>query len=101
MTGSLDFGKLMEVSDDPKPPVLLCSVIAVATLLGCGVFVWVRSGSGSDTTAAAAVSKVSRDLQQVIELKQIYSKPPEGEDPSKYPRHPSGASSSRNPAKNN
>jgi hypothetical protein len=51
----------------------------------------------------AAVSAVQGDLSRVIELKQIYSSPPQEEDPSKYPqiqRLPSASNQNkRNPAK--
>ena len=74
--------------DEIRPPYLLCGLIAGSALLSCAGFFW----SGADHAeqlqlTAAAVSKQAKDLTQVIELKQVYSKPAAQEDPATYRTH--------------
>jgi hypothetical protein len=70
--------------EEPRPPYLLCALILGATLAGCVALLYWREDRSRETTAA--VSAMTRDLAQVIELKQVYSKPVDDEDPSRYPK---------------
>jgi hypothetical protein len=71
--------------DEYQPPYRLCALILVIALAGCGALIWLQRGQADRATAAvSAMSAASGDLKQVIRLKEIYSKPPEPEDPSQY-----------------
>jgi hypothetical protein len=88
-------------NDELRPPYLICALLAGATLLIAGVVLCLQR----DDTArelASAVAASPQDLSQVIRLNQVYSAPPEEEDPSRYPK--AGDASRRSlddaPAKN-
>jgi len=85
--------------EDPKPPVMLCSLIAGLTLAICGAVLCVHKDT-SDKKMSAAVAALPGALSQVIRLKQIYSNPPLPEDPSTYPKLLGSRAGMRSPAKN-
>jgi hypothetical protein len=68
--------------DELRPPYLLCGLILLATLAGCAAFALTREDRSAQATAA--VSGMSKDLSQVVELSRIYSNPPVPEDPTSY-----------------
>jgi hypothetical protein len=87
------------VTDDPKPPVLLCALIALGAILASAAVLLLRTDD-SERRLTAAVSAAPEDLSQLIRLQRIYSNPPQEEDPSKYPKLPSADHGKRSPAKN-
>jgi hypothetical protein len=92
---------LEEVNDELDPPILLCCLIGLTALILGGAVLWLHTDV-SEQRLTAAVTSMPKDLSGVIRLKQIYSSPPEPEDPSKYPKLPDSeakAPSARGPAK--
>lgn len=90
VTSSHEFGTMEIVSEDFKPPYLLCAGLAAAALLlGGGFFWWDAAHPPQSVEAAAALSGLPGPVSQVLRLKSIYEHPPMPEDPSKYSRSPS------------
>lgn len=84
-------------SAEPKPPYLICGLIAMVTLVGCGAFMWARKDLSSTSVAAKVDAKA---YAQIIELNRIYSMPAAQEDPSTYRKLPNErVASKRGPAK--
>jgi hypothetical protein len=83
--------------EDPKPPFLLCCLIALATVGGVGALI-ISQNDRDEREMTAAVSASAEDLSKIIQLKKIYSAPPEPEDVSKYKERDEQKDNSRGPA---
>ena len=69
-----------------------------ATLALSGVLLWTTQDDSREA-ATAAVSSAQSDLARLLQLKEIYSKPPRAEDPSTYPKFQGRKTGKRDPAK--